>query len=665
MKKFLKTAGILMLVTVLVIASVMPKSEKTAYAAGTQVTIEFEDATLCKMMMNALNTAVSDSCTAESDTKIIADQDAVAKVKKIEIKFGTGTVSSLKGLEAFTALTTLRLDNFGNSFTDLTPLSGLTNLTTLALRSSALTDLSPLSALTGLNTLKILDDADELADLSVLSGMTALKELTLGSQAIADLSPLENLTALEKLSVTFTSVESVEPLKKLTAMKVLNLKYNAIKDISPLAGLQNLESLNVYDNQIETFPTNMKCPNMTQLNIGENIREGKQGMDNISGINVTNFPKLEQLNADAVGVSDISGVFSIETLKYLTVGANQLTDASMQGITALVNLEQLIIGTYATEGDGISTTTPGGWKNDIKEFSVYAQLPQLQKLGYQGQDVASLEPFNELMEKGVQLNLNGNMLVDFTGLDENNVKNISMNNQHYAQKDLKQGSTMAVAELESDRALAGLLDAADLLHGDITCTNCAISDDGKYITFEQNEQGDTKSMTASIKVTSGKLQNSEYSYVLDAVPTYTVPQGIETTAGTQLKEVTLPAGFSWMDESVNVGDTAGTKTFLASYTADGYKAVENIPIQVLIKEKETPDDKPAETPDDKPQVNQPENPNEGQKTETITDMDTEAVTEHTSSVKTADMNMLMPAFAAALISVMIIFTAAVRKGKSR
>lgn len=69
-----------------------------------------------------------------------------------------------------------------------------------------------------------------------------------------------------------------------------------------------------------------------------------------------------------------------------------------------------------------------------------------------------------------------------------------------------------------------------------------------------------------------------------AVPKFEVPSGLTAKEGQTLKDVKLPAGFTWADESQSVGK-AGTHTFKAVYTPEdtvNYEIVKGIEIKVQV-----------------------------------------------------------------------------------
>lgn len=75
-----------------------------------------------------------------------------------------------------------------------------------------------------------------------------------------------------------------------------------------------------------------------------------------------------------------------------------------------------------------------------------------------------------------------------------------------------------------------------------------------------------------------------------AVPTYEVPTGLTSTYGKTLKDISLPEGFTWKDETESVGNV-GNNTFKVTYTptdTENYEIVENIEVVVKV-EKAIPD----------------------------------------------------------------------------
>jgi len=153
-------------------------------------------------------------------------------------------ISSLEGLEHFTALKTLVLS--GNNISDLNPLKNLTQLEALDLYGNKVSDLSALAGLTNLRSLSLLDNS--ISSISALSGMTELTSLHLSFNNVKDLSPLANLKKLTVLDLNGNGIRNISALSGLTNLTELDLEYNEISDLTPLYSLTKLEKLYIRGN---------------------------------------------------------------------------------------------------------------------------------------------------------------------------------------------------------------------------------------------------------------------------------------------------------------------------------------------------------------------------------------------------------------------------------
>ncbi len=84
-----------------------------------------------------------------------------------------------------------------------------------------------------------------------------------------------------------------------------------------------------------------------------------------------------------------------------------------------------------------------------------------------------------------------------------------------------------------------------------------------------------------------------------ADPVYTIPSDLTATYGDTLKEVALPAGWTWTDETLPVGNV-GINTFLAYYTPEdnaNYNVVEDISISVAVGKADAVYEAPAAVAD--------------------------------------------------------------------
>ena len=83
-----------------------------------------------------------------------------------------------------------------------------------------------------------------------------------------------------------------------------------------------------------------------------------------------------------------------------------------------------------------------------------------------------------------------------------------------------------------------------------------------------------------------------------AAPVWTAPADISAVYGQTLKDVSLPAGFTWADASQSVGNVGVQQTFKAVFTpddTDNYEIVQNIDVKVTVKKANTNKDAPKDT----------------------------------------------------------------------
>ena len=162
--------------------------------------------------------------------------EEIAGVKEIDVNgFVTGgTIASLKGIEHFTALTTLNC--YFNQITAL-DLSKNTALTTLLIGSNPLKAMPDLSQNTKLTVL----DCSSLGLTKLdVSKLTALTELSCGSNQLKELD-LEKLTALTTLNIENNQFETLD-VSHNTALTSLNCTNNRLTTID-LSNNKSLKTL--------------------------------------------------------------------------------------------------------------------------------------------------------------------------------------------------------------------------------------------------------------------------------------------------------------------------------------------------------------------------------------------------------------------------------------
>jgi hypothetical protein len=196
-----------------------------AAAATPQETVHLEDANLEAAIRQQMG--VNDDITPEEAAAVS------------ELVITSGNIDSLKGIESFTNLHSLiidecygqpasaRADYFNsvarggrrvNKISDFTPLLALKRLDTLVIFCNNYTDLETIGQLVSLKTLRLsgqyigyqpgdkIDDSDarpdpEKGDLKYLSGLSNLVELDISRNYVRDFTPLQSLTNLRRLNV--------------------------------------------------------------------------------------------------------------------------------------------------------------------------------------------------------------------------------------------------------------------------------------------------------------------------------------------------------------------------------------------------------------------------------------------------------------------------------
>ncbi len=138
-------------------------------------------------------------------------------------------ILSLDGLDSFTWLTQLTLNEYRFNEIVAAPLTSLTNLTHLTVMDHAFVTYPDFTALTQLEYINF-DFANYLGadDLSVFSTLTNLKELSLADGNVISLSGIETLVNLEKLYMDNSPVTTTEPLANLDKLTHLTLIDNQL-----------------------------------------------------------------------------------------------------------------------------------------------------------------------------------------------------------------------------------------------------------------------------------------------------------------------------------------------------------------------------------------------------------------------------------------------------
>ena len=305
-------------------------------------------------------------------------------------------IHNLSGLEHFTALRRLELDN--NQLVDVSPLSALTNLQWLFLDNNQLVDVSPLSALTNLQSLDLRNN--QLVDVSPLSALTKLEQLYLDNNQLVDVSPL-SLTNLQWLFLDNNQLVDVSPLSALTNLQWLFLDNNQLVDVSPLSTLTNLQWLYLRNNQLVDVSPLSTLTNLQSLSLNNN-----QLVDVSPLSTLTNLQSLSLNNNQLVDVSPLS---TLTNLQSLSLRNNQLVDVSP--LSALANLRWLDLrNIQLVDVSPLSALTNLQWlfldNNQLVDVSPLLTLTNLRRLFLRGNplsDEARTEHIPALNARGVSV----------------------------------------------------------------------------------------------------------------------------------------------------------------------------------------------------------------------------------------------------------------------
>lgn len=113
-------------------------------------------------------------------------------------------------------------------------LSEALEFTELDLADCNLDDLKGLEVFTNLETLELEDNNLESSALSVIQKLTNLKSLNLSENDLEQITSLKSLTKLEFLDISDNDITDFSPIKDLTRLTTLYLKSNDTQDYSPM-----------------------------------------------------------------------------------------------------------------------------------------------------------------------------------------------------------------------------------------------------------------------------------------------------------------------------------------------------------------------------------------------------------------------------------------------
>ncbi|MFV0479965.1 MAG: leucine-rich repeat domain-containing protein [Anaerorhabdus sp.] len=250
-------------------------------------------------------------------------------------------VTSLDGVEYFTALTSLKaefnniveadlseltnlkvLSLWGNSTLTSINLNGLVNLETLDLMGASITSLD-LSTNTALKNVALMSTALESLDVSACVNLEVLQLSASTGLATLNLGTISNLKELEVVQTSLTTLD----LQSATSLQKLKAGTNNFGSLD-LSGLSALTYANVQES------------NISSLVLGDNtaLRELYLAKNSLSTLDTSSLDSLVILD---VGTNEFAtlDVSDVTSLRELWVNDNPLTSLNVEDLSSLITIE--------------------------------------------------------------------------------------------------------------------------------------------------------------------------------------------------------------------------------------------------------------------------------------------------------------------------------------
>jgi internalin A len=315
------------------------------------------------------------------------------------------TDAGLEGFDALVNLEEIVLDafavnreGFGVGDGAMRVLARLPKLRILRLRLTKVTDagLAELADCRSLTYLGLAGTRVSDAGLVHLTKLPLLEDLALGvynegahitNEGLRTVGKLTNLTSLD-LSGTKITGEGLIHLKDLQKLKTLSLDSTDIaeNDLAHLAPLQSLERLRLYTKHNTTDVAAAHLARLKSLrDLTDHLYVTDQGVALLASM-----PNLEDITLNGEQVTDASrdNIAGMKSLKWLWFQECPISDATLEAIGELPNLEFLTLGQTRVTGDGFKhlRTTPKlsilsvDFGSD-KEQPAAAERPHLREIG--------------------------------------------------------------------------------------------------------------------------------------------------------------------------------------------------------------------------------------------------------------------------------------------
>lgn len=284
-----------------------------------------------------------------------------AKEDVIEIKLGGKTFDN----------NVTELDLSGCDVHDISLLSVCTKLKKLDLSDNSISDISALVDIPELAELDLSNN--RISDISPLMSVSKLTYLNLAGNRIKSVAALQDLTSLTELNLSSNELGGIAAVGRLTNLKTLWLDDTGLKDASleELYGLKNLKKLSIKDNSelseaaVTTLQKKLSGCTIShselkrEIVIGgksfacdaETVEANGLGLSDIS--KVSGFSNVKHLDLSNNSISRLSPLSQLKTLETLDLSNNRISDVS--ALTSLKNLKQLWLGGNSISADKLQS----------------------------------------------------------------------------------------------------------------------------------------------------------------------------------------------------------------------------------------------------------------------------------------------------------------------
>lgn len=284
---------------------IMPNVQVNAAGVGSTINDTFPDSVMAQTVANKI---------ASGDVNYVITSTDITNAVDWSAGFSSKGINSIEGIEYFSNLANLRLDN--NNLTSLpTNIGNLTSLQSLFLNNNKLASIP--------------DSIGNLSSLSVLH--LGSNKLTTLPDSIRNLSNLSDLYLYINL---FTSVP--EAITSISSLNLLHLNDNQLTSLPDSIGnLTNLRGLLIYNNQLTSLPDTIG--NLSSLRDLYSYNNQLTTLPNTIG----NLSSLVYFYIDRNKLTSLPDSFgNLTNLQTLFLRTNQLTSlpSSMANLTNITNI---------------------------------------------------------------------------------------------------------------------------------------------------------------------------------------------------------------------------------------------------------------------------------------------------------------------------------------